>query len=99
MTTYLDMLPDDIQEHIHCMAMKMEQDDLSKVFRLGMFTTSKDNDILYISKRTKCYVHITRWVGTGVQWLGKYKIRSAPSEYITNGWMELSASDLNLNDA
>ena len=76
MTTYLDILPDDIQEHIHSMAKKMEEDDLSRVFRVGMFSTTQDGDLLYISKRTKCYLHISQWVGTGVQWLGKYKIRT-----------------------
>ena len=76
MTTYLDILPDDIQQHIHSMAKKMEQDDLSRVFRVGMFSTTKDGDLLYISKRTKCYVHISRWVGTGLEWVGKYKIRT-----------------------
>ena len=95
------MLPDDIQDHIHSMAKEMEQDDLSKVFRVGMFSTTKDGDLLYISKRTKCYVHISRWVGTGVEWLGKYKIRSGPSEYITqmSRGIQLYASELNFKYA
>ena len=98
---YLDMLPDDIQQHINSMAKKMEQHDLSKVFRVGMFSTTKDGDLLYISKRTKCYVHISRWVGTGVEWLGKYKIRSGPSEYITqmSRGIQLYASELNFKYA